>query len=227
MDARRFAMTVFADRSGAGRELAERLSAYASRDDVIVLALPRGGVPVAYEIADHLGAPLDVFVVRKIGTPGMKELAMGAIASGGIVVINDDIVSRARVPGAELQDAIEIERAEVARREKAYREGRLPLDVKGKTVILVDDGLATGATMRAAVQALRRLSPACIIVAVPVGAESSVNTLRAEADEVVCLSTPSDFRAVGLWYADFPQVWDDEVRELLRRAAEATQGAVA
>ncbi len=219
-------MMVFANRAGAGRQLAERLSAYAGRDDVVVLALPRGGVPVAHEIAQHLGAPLDVFIVRKIGTPGMEEVAMGAIASGGIIVLNDDVVARARVPGTELQYAIELERAEVERREKAYRDGRLPLDVKKKTVIVVDDGLATGATMRAAVRALRRLSPARIIVAVPVGAETSVDELRAEADEVICLSTPYDFRAVSLWYVDFPQIRDDEVREILSRATETVEHAI-
>ncbi|HEX7420039.1 MAG TPA: phosphoribosyltransferase [Thermoanaerobaculia bacterium] len=216
-------MMVFANRSGAGRLLADRLSAYAHRDDVIVLALPRGGVPVAYEIAEHLGVPLDVLIVRRIGTPGMENVAMGAVASGGIVVINQDVVSTARVLGTEMQYAIELERDEVERREKAYRSGRLPLDVKAKTVILVDDGAATGATMRAAVLALRRMSPARIVVALPVAAEDTTEELKRDADDFVCLSTPHDFYAVSLWYADFPQISDDEVRELLGRAAELSE----
>ena len=220
-------MMVFANRAGAGRQLADRLMSYADREDVIVLALPRGGVPVGYEIAEQLNVPLDVFIVRKIGTPGAEELAMGAIASGGVVVMNDDVVTRARVPGMEIEYAIEIEREELARREKAYREGRLPLQLNGKTVILVDDGLATGATMRAAVQALRRLGPARIVAAVPVGAEDSIKELRPHVDELICLSTPYDFRAVSLWYVEFPQIWDDEVRELLRRADERAHHLVA
>lgn len=220
-------MMVFASRAGAGRQLAGRLLRYADREDVIVLALPRGGVPVAYEVAERLNVPLDVFIVRKIGTPGNEELAMGAIASGGVVVMNDDVVTRARIPGTELEYAIGIEREELARREKAYREGRLPLELKGKTVILVDDGLATGATMRAAVQALRRLQPATIVAAVPVGAEDAVSELRDQVDELICLSTPYDFRGVSLWYVEFPQIWDDEVRELLHRADERAHHLVA
>jgi predicted phosphoribosyltransferase len=213
-------MLVFADRAAAGRLLADRLRAYAGRDDVTVLALPRGGVPVGYEIADMLDAPLDVFIVRKIGTPGMDEVAMGAVASGGVVVINEYALSQAGLPGAELHYAIEMERAEVARREKAYRNGRLPLDVAGKIVILVDDGLATGATMYAAAEAVRKLSPARVVVAVPVAAQSSLAAVREVADEVVCLSEPWNFGAVSFWYTEFPQVMDGEVKDLLARAAE-------
>jgi predicted phosphoribosyltransferase len=198
------------------------LAEYAGRDDVIVLALPRGGVPVAYEAARALGAPLDVFLVRKLGAPGHEELAMGAIASGDVVVMNDEVLKAMNVQADEILDAIADERRELARREEAYRDGRPPVDVRGKTVILIDDGLATGSTMRAAVTALRRQSPARIVVAVPIGAASTCAEFHAIADDCLCAMTPEPFRAVGLWYEDFSQTEDDEVAELLARARAAT-----
>jgi predicted phosphoribosyltransferase len=211
----------FADRAAAGRVLAEKLADYAGRDDVIVLALPRGGVPVASEVARALGAPLDVFVVRKLGAPGQEELAMGAIASGDVVVINDDVVKALKVPPEVLAEKIARERAELSRRESAYRGDRPPLDVRGRTVILIDDGLATGSTMRAAVTALRGQAPVGIVVAVPIGALATCAELQQIAEECICALTPEPFRAVGLWYEDFAQTTDDEVRELLDRAAGA------
>jgi putative phosphoribosyl transferase len=212
---------LFKDRSDAGRQLAATLSHYAGRDDVLVLALPRGGVPVGYEVAEALGAPLDVFLVRKLGTPGHEELAMGAIASGGVRVLNDRVI-RAIRPSEEVIARVEaLERRELERREKEYRGGRPPLDVRGKTVILVDDGLATGSTMRAAVDALRRLDPAWVVVAVPVGAAETCDEFEGEADEAICAQEPEPFHAVGVWYDDFTQTTDDEVRELLDRAGRA------
>jgi len=211
----------FADRAAAGRVLAEKLADYAERDDVIVLALPRGGVPVASEVARALGAPLDVFVVRKLGAPSQEELAMGAIASGDVVVINDDVVKALKVPPEVLEEKIASERAELSRRESVYRGDRPPLDVQGRTVILIDDGLATGSTMRAAVMALRGQAPARIVVAVPIGAPATCAEFQQIADECICALTPEPFRAVGLWYEDFAQTTDDEVRELLDRAAGA------
>ena len=211
----------FADRAAAGRVLAEKLADYAERDDVIVLALPRGGVPVASEVARALGAPLDVFVVRKLGAPSQEELAMGAIASGDVVVINDDVVKALKVPPEVLEEKIASERAELSRRESVYRGDRPPLDVQGRTVILIDDGLATGSTMRAAVTALRGQAPAQIVVAVPIGAPATCAEFQQIADECICALTPEPFRAVGLWYEDFAQTTDDEVRELLDRAAGA------
>ncbi|MHB1557476.1 MAG: phosphoribosyltransferase [Isosphaeraceae bacterium] len=213
----------FRDRAEAGRVLAEGLSEYAGRSDVIVLALPRGGVPVAYEVARALGAPLDVFLVRKLGAPGHEELAMGAIASGDVVVINDEVVKAMRIHEGEIRDAIESERRELARRESAYRDDRPPADVRGKVVILIDDGLATGSTMRAAVTALRRQHPARIVVAVPIGAASTCAELQALADDCLCAFTPEPFRAVGLWYEDFTQTEDAEVAELLARAGGAAR----
>ena len=216
----------FRDRREAGRLLAAKLAAYANRPDVIVLALPRGGVPVAYEVARALGAPLDVFVVRKLGVPGYEELAMGAVATGGARVLNEQIVRDLRIPDYVI-DRVEAEqRDELARRERAYRGGRPPLDVHGRTVILVDDGLATGATMRAAVKALRQREPARIIVAVPTASPETCEELRAEVDEVVCAITPEPFHAVGYWYEDFTQTTDQEVRELLAHPEEvpATTG---
>lgn len=183
-----------------------------------MLALPRGGVPVGFEVARALGAPLDVYVVRKLGVPGHEELAMGAVAPGGAIVLNEDVVSALRIPPGVIAAVVEREEREIGRREAQYRDGRPPPQIRGRTVILVDDGLATGATMRAAVAGLRRLAPARIVVAVPVSAPSTCSELREEADAVVCAFTPEPFGAVGLWYEDFSQVTDDEVRDLLARA---------
>ena len=215
----------FRNRREAGRKLAEKLAAYANRPDVLVLALPRGGVPVAYEVARALGAPLDVFVVRKLGVPGYEELAMGAIATGEVRVLNDDLVVRLGIPEYLIDAVTAREQEELKRRERLYRGGRPVPDVRDRTVILVDDGLATGSTMLAAVRALRQLQPARIVVAVPVAAADTCRALRAEADEVVCAVTPEPFHAVGLWYEDFTQTTDEEVRDLLTRAAPAPHGA--
>jgi putative phosphoribosyl transferase len=215
----------FRDRAEAGRVLAEQLAEYRGRPDVIVLALPRGGVPVAYEVARALRAPLDVFLVRKLGAPGHEELAMGAIASGGIVVMNDEVVKVMKVQADDILDAIASERRELARREAAYRDDRPPVDVRGRTVILIDDGLATGSSMRAAVMALRRQAPARIVVAVPIGAASTCAEFHEIADECICAATPEPFRAVGLWYDDFAQTEDDEVAELLARAGGSLRTA--
>jgi predicted phosphoribosyltransferase len=211
-------MAAFRDRTEAGQLLAEKLSGYAGRRDLIVLALPRGGVPVAFEVAKALGAPLDVFVVRKLGLPGHEELAMGAIASGGVVVLNDEVIRALHVSDHTIQAITKRERAELHRREKAYRDDRPPPRVRGRIVILVDDGLATGSTMRAAVAALRRLGPERIVVAVPTGAPSICEQLGCEADECIADITPEPFYAVGLWYQDFSQTTDEEVRELLDQA---------
>jgi putative phosphoribosyl transferase len=207
----------FADRREAGRILSGQLISYAGRDDVIVLGLPRGGVPVAYEAAQALSAPLDVFLVRKLGAPGHEELAMGAIASGGVVVVNEEVVRALRISADTVMAEVESERKELTRREAIYRGGRRPLDVRRKIVILIDDGLATGATMRAAVTALRQKEPARIVVAVPVGAASTCAEFRLIADDCVCAIAPENFRAVGLWYDDFAQTLDDEVCDLLTR----------
>jgi predicted phosphoribosyltransferase len=213
---------LFKDRRAAGRALAGNLASYAGLDDVLVLALPRGGVPVGYEVARALDIPLDVFVVRKLGVPGQPELAMGAIASGGVRVLNEEVLRIVQVPPALIDQIEEREREELRRRELAYREGRPALDVTGKSVILVDDGLATGSTMRAAVRALKHQHAARVIVAVPVGASESCLALEKEADQVICLEQPEDFRAVGLWYDDFTQTTDAEVRELLEKASSNT-----
>jgi predicted phosphoribosyltransferase len=205
----------FRDRRHAGRDLAQRLAGFKGRADVVVLALPRGGVPVAYEVARALGAPLDVFLVRKLGLPGHPELAMGAIASGGTRVINDDVVTHLRVP-PDVIDAVAIkEQAELERRERAYRDARPPLDVANRVVILVDDGLATGSSMKAAVAALRAQHPARIVVAVPVGAPQTCAEFTTMADDIVCAQTPRHFSAVGQWYEDFSQTTDQEVHDLL------------
>ena len=209
----------FRDRADAGRLLAERLSHYAGRDDVLVLGLPRGGVPVAAEVARALGAPLDVFLVRKLGLPGQEELAMGAIASGGARVLNEELVETLGIPEALIDAVAAREEEELRRRERLYRGERPPPEVEGKTVILVDDGLATGSSMRAAVAALRRLRPARIVVAVPTAPVSTCEELRPEVDELVCARTPQPFYAVGIWYENFNQTTDEEVRRLL---AEAT-----
>jgi predicted phosphoribosyltransferase len=212
-------MSRYQDRRHAGRVLAAALQKYAGRRDVVVLAIPRGGVPVAYEIATRLGVPLDVFVVRKLGLPGHEELAMGAIASGGVLVLNRSVVEQLAISEATLQRVIAKEQAELERRERMYRQDRPPLDVTGKICILVDDGLATGSTMRAAIAALRQRGAHEIVVAVPIAAPSTCEELESVADEVVCAATPEPFHAVGLWYADFEQTTDDEVRELLEAAA--------
>ena len=210
---------MFRDRYDAGETVAERLREFAGRRDVIVLALPRGGVPVGYMVARELGAPLDVFVVRKLGTPGQAELAMGAIASGGVRVLNRDVVEALGIPEWEIEQVTRQEQEELERRERQYRGDRPPLDVRGKTVILVDDGLATGSTMRAAAAALRKAGASRIIVAVPVASRATCDQLREEGNEVVCATTPEPFYAVGQWYKDFAQTTDEEVRELLERAA--------
>jgi predicted phosphoribosyltransferase len=207
----------FADRRTAGTELAEHLQRYHTRDDVIVLALPRGGVPVAYEIARALEAPLDVFLVRKLGLPGRPELAMGAIASGGIRVLNDDVVRWYGVPADVIDRVAAAEQAELTRRERAYRGDHPPPQLEGRTVVLVDDGLATGSSMKAAVRAVRARHPSRIVVAVPVGAPDTCRELADCADEVVCARMPQPFTAVGLWYRDFSQTTDEEVQMLLRR----------
>jgi putative phosphoribosyl transferase len=200
-----------------GRELASRLGAI---DDAIVLALPRGGVPVGYEVANALAAPLDVFIVRKLGVPGHEELAMGAIASGGVLVLNRDVLDYARVTQQQLDAIAAREERELSRREAEYRGSRAPLDVRDRSVIVVDDGLATGSTMHAAVQALRAMEPKRVIVAVPVGAAQTCEDLRAIADEIICLRTPEPFEAVGLWYDDFTQTPDAEVHALLSRTPQ-------
>jgi predicted phosphoribosyltransferase len=208
----------FRDRSEAGRLLADRVRGYAHRPDVIVLALPRGGVPVAYEVARALDAPLDVFLVRKLGVPGHEEFAFGAIATGGIRVINQDVVQALGIP-ARLIDAIAArEQQELERRERLYRGTRPPPDVRDRTVILVDDGLATGSTMLAAVRALRSERAGRIVAAVPVASPEACEQLGEETDDVICAVTPEPFDAVGLWYQDFSQTTDDEVKELLARA---------
>jgi putative phosphoribosyl transferase len=209
----------FADRREAGTELASRLAKYASRPDVVVLALPRGGVPVAAEIAEALGAPLDIFLVRKLGLPGHPELAMGAIASGGVRVLNSDVVDWYGIPGYVIDAVARQEQAELERREREYRESRPLLDLRDRIVILVDDGLATGSTMKAAVEAVRKHQPARVIVAVPVGAPSACAEFASITDETVCARTPEPFSAVGQWYADFSQTTDAEVRSLLRKHA--------
>jgi predicted phosphoribosyltransferase len=211
--------TRFHNRREAGRLLAAKLSAYAKRPDVIVLALPRGGVPVAYEVAQALEAPLDVFLVRKLGVPGHEEYALGAIATGGVRVINQDLVRALRIPPATIEAIAAREQQELERRERAYRGDRPLPDVRGRTVILVDDGLATGATMYAAVTALRQQGAGRVVVAVPSAPPDTCAQLREVVDDVVCAVTPEPFHAVGLWYEDFSQTTDDEVRDLLARSA--------
>lgn len=208
----------FRDRVEAGELLAAKLVEYRDRDDVVVLALPRGGVPVAREVARTLAVPFDVFVVRKLGVPGHEELAMGAIATGGVRQVNRDVVDALGIPGTVIDAVAERELRELERREQAYRGNRAPMPLTNKTVILVDDGLATGSTMRAAVMAARQQQPARVIVAVPVGAASTCAGLATEADDVVCVRTPDPFIAVGLWYRDFTPTTDHEVRALLGEA---------
>lgn len=213
-------MRRFRDRQDAGRVLALHLKRYANRPDVIVLGLARGGIPVAFEVARALRAPLDVMVVRKLGVPGHEELAMGAIASGGLRILNDQLIAELRIPSSQVEHVTTIERAELERREAEYRDGRPALDVKGRTVIVVDDGLATGSSMQAAVSALRRAQPAAIVVAAPVGSRDTCLAVRAAADDCICALMPEPFYAVGLWYDDFRQTSDDEVRSLLDEAAD-------
>ncbi len=207
----------FRDRIEAGRKLAAELTAYANRSDVLVLGLPRGGVPVAYEVAHALHVPLDVLVVRKLGVPGQPELAMGAIALGNVRVLNADVVAMLRISPSVIDTVAASEGRELARRERLYRGDRPIPDVRGRTVILVDDGIATGATMRAAIAALRQLRVARIVVAVPTAPRSTCAELRTEVDELVCILTPEYFDGVGLWYEDFSQTADAEIRDLLSR----------
>jgi putative phosphoribosyl transferase len=218
-------MARFRDRFEAGRMLGERLHPYAGRSDMLVLALPRGGVPVGFEVARRLDAPLDVFVVRKLGKPGYEELAMGAIATGGVRVLNEEVVQRYNISEKDIVRTIEREERELARREQLFRGSRGPPHIEGRMVILVDDGLATGSTMRAALMALRQQGPACVVVGVPVGAPETCEEFQDEADEVICAITPEPFYAVGQWYEDFAQTSDEEVRELLERAAHEERGA--
>lgn len=212
---------LFLNRTDAGRKLARYLMQYSGQPDLLVLALPRGGVPVAFEVAQALHAPLDVLLVRKLGVPGQEELAMGAIASGGVFVLNSEVVQGLEIPRETIDQAIAQEQAELTRRERLYRGDRPAVDVRGRTIILIDDGLATGSTMRAAVQALRRAAPRAIVCAVPVAASATCAELGREVDELVCIRTPEPFHAVGLWYEDFSQVSDAEVRELLDQSAAA------
>jgi putative phosphoribosyl transferase len=210
-------MRLFHDRTDAGRQLAERLSGYANRNDVVVLGLARGGVPVADQVASRLAVPLDVFLVRKLGVPGHVELAMGAIAPGGVEVLNQALIADLGISPATVAGIAAVERNELERRDRVFRGGRPFPELAGKTVIVIDDGLATGATMEAAVTALRRMNPAEIVVAVPVGARETCDRFARLADHVVCLATPASFDAVGLWYEDFSQTTDDEVKQLLLR----------
>src|SRR5690242_5853476 len=211
----RRSFTAFKDRTEAGRSLAEQLAHLAGSPDLLVLALPRGGVPVAFEVAQALEAPLDVFLVRKLGVPGHEELAMGAIASGGVRVLNQALVRHLGIPLSAVERVTQREQQEILRRERLYREGRAPLNPAGRRVVLVDDGLATGATMLAAVRAIRVENPERIVVAVPVASKQACEDLGQDADEVVCAATPEPFASVGAWYEDFTQTSDDEVRDLL------------
>jgi putative phosphoribosyl transferase len=210
----------YGDRRQAGVELASRLGHLKDRTDVVVLALPRGGVPVAHEVARALGASLDVFLVRKLGLPGHRELAMGAIASGGVRVLNEDVVNWYRVPDAVIDDVAREEQVELERREREYRHGRPPVELRDRIVLLIDDGLATGSTMKAAVQAVRAHGPSRIIVAVPVGSPDTCREFADIADEIVCARAPEHFAAVGQWYRDFSQTTDEEVRDLLLSTSE-------
>jgi putative phosphoribosyl transferase len=213
----------FADRHEAGRELAARLSTYRGQPAVVVLALPRGGVPVAFEIAEALDAPLDIFLVRKIGMPGHPEYAIGAIASGGVRVLSEDVIRWHGIPDRQIEAIAQQELVELERREREYRQGRPLTDLRDRVVILVDDGLATGSTMRAAVQAVRSHRPSRVVVAVPVGAPDTCAEFEGLADETVCARMPEPFSAVGLWYRDFSQTSDEEVRMLLREHARHVQ----
>jgi putative phosphoribosyl transferase len=211
---------LFTDRTEAGQILARRLKYLTGRPDVVVLALPRGGVPVAYEVAEELHVPLDVFLVRKLGVPGHEELAMGAVASGGVRVVNDKVVQVLGISEETIESVAEKQWEELERREKLYRNDAAPVEVRGRIVIVVDDGLATGASMRAAILALRQQQPAGIIVAVPVAAPETCADFETEVEQTVCLETPEPFFAVGLYYRHFAQVTDEQVREMLKQAAE-------
>jgi predicted phosphoribosyltransferase len=213
-------MSFFNNRIDAGKRLAERLSEYANREDVLVLALPRGGVPVAFEVAKELNVKMDIFIVRKLGVPGNEELAMGAIASGNIRVLNEDVVRSFRITQKVIDEATANELRELERREHIYRRNRPVPKISGSTVILIDDGLATGATMRAAVAAVKTKNPAKLIIAVPVAAPDTCSAFGSEVDEVLCVATPEPFYGVGAWYEDFSQTTDKEVCELLDRAAK-------
>ncbi len=213
-------MTIFRDRSDAGRQLAKRLMHYAGQSDVVVLALPRGGVPVAYEVARALHAPLDIFLVRKLGVPGHEELAMGAIASGGVRVLNPDVIEGLAIPDRVIDAVARREQQELERRERAYRKGRPPVPIQGKVVILIDDGLATGASMQAAVEGLKAQGPRRIVVAVPTAAPETCAAFKQFVDEVVCVVTPRPFFGVGQWYDNFSQMTDEEVQAYLAQAAQ-------
>ena len=215
----------FRDRTQAGQLLSQRLETYADRADVLVFALPRGGVPVAYEVARALRVPLDVFLVRKLGVPGQEELAMGAIAMGGVRVLNDDVVRALHIQPRVIDSVAAKETRELQRRERLYRGDTASPDVKGRTVILVDDGLATGSTMRAAVAALRQQGPKRIVVAVPIAAAQTCREMTNEVDELVCYRTPEPFYSVGFWYDDFSQTTDEKIREQLERAAKEPSAA--
>jgi putative phosphoribosyl transferase len=208
----------YKNRYEAGRILADSLRQYTGRTDVLVLGLPRGGVPIASAIADSLGVPMDLLLVRKLGLPGQEELAIGAIACGGVVVMNDPLVQATQLSGEVIDAVVERERQELQRREREYRGERAPAEIKDKCVILVDDGLATGSTMRAAVAAIKLLAPRRVVVAVPVASQEAIEAVRLEVDEIVCPAIPTSFRAVGQWYTEFSQVTDQEVRSLLSRA---------
>lgn len=211
----------FQDRTDAGRQLAARLMHYAGRKDVIVLALPRGGVPLGFEVARALGVPLDLMMVRKLGVPGQEELAMGAIASGGVRVLNRRVVDMVQPSEDVLERITEKATRELERREQVYRNHRPSLNVRGRTVILVDDGLATGSTMKAAIAAVRKLNPACLVVAVPVCSSDTCDELRSTVDELICLEAPEPFYAVGQWYQDFSQTTDADVLELMARQPQS------
>jgi predicted phosphoribosyltransferase len=210
----------FANRREAGADLAAKLKRYAGRNDVVVLALPRGGVPVAFEVAEALDAELDIFLVRKLGMPGHPEYAIGAIASGGVRVLSEDVIRAYGIPAYTIEAIASQEQVELERRERVYRQGAALSNLGGRIVILVDDGLATGSTMRAAVQAVRQHQPARVIVAVPVGAQETCDEFADVTDETVCARTPQPFQAVGLWYRDFSETSDQEVRSLLRQHAD-------
>jgi predicted phosphoribosyltransferase len=216
---------MFKDRQDAGKRLADKLQAYANQQDVLVLALPRGGVPVAFEVAQKLRVPLDVFIVRKLGLPGFEELAIGAIASEGIIVPNTPLIQQLQISKSVFNDVVQREAKELARRETLYRRGRPPYKAEGKKIILIDDGLATGSSMKAAVLAIKKARPARIIVAVPIGPEETCEEFREEVDECICLVTPKPFIAVGSWYENFSQTTDEEVQSLLDVSAKTWNAA--